>query len=66
MIEILPTDKKFQDSPDAGDPSCWCSRCLLPIGEDDVPLRAFPEDGSGEYRYHIQCVFYPQCIEAAS
>ena len=55
MITILPTDRMFKDSPDAGDPLCICSRCLLPIGEADLPIRAFAESGRGEYRYHVKC-----------
>lgn len=56
--EILETDVLFGDSPDAGDPDCLCSRCKLPIGEDDAPaLRAWPEGGAnGEYRFHRPCV----------
>lgn len=32
-FDILPTDTKFSNSPDAGDPTCICSRCFLPINE---------------------------------
>ena len=55
-FDILPTDTKFSNSPDAGNPTCICSRCFLPIGEDDVPIRAWPEDSSYEYRFHPKCV----------
>jgi hypothetical protein len=56
LFDILPTDVKFYDSPFAGDPACICSRCHLPIGEDDVPIRAWPEVGGYEYRFHPKCV----------
>ena len=55
MIEILPTDIAFESSPDAGDPECLCSRCLRSIGEEEVPLRAFGEDGSYEFRFCDRC-----------
>ncbi len=55
LFDILPTDAKFYNSPDAGDPTCICSRCLLPIGEDDVPIRAWSKNGDYEYRYHSRC-----------
>jgi hypothetical protein len=56
VIRIDPGDRKFTDSPDAGHPKCLCSRCGKRIGEDIVPVRAFPEDGACEYRYHPACV----------
>jgi hypothetical protein len=51
---ILPTDTLFQDSPDAGDQACVCSRCGEPIGEEEgPPVRVFVDQGKGgEYRYH--------------
>lgn len=53
----LPTDRLFQDSPDTGDPTCLCSRCLRPIPEEVVPIRVFVDKGSGsEYRYHPACL----------
>lgn len=52
---ILPTDTRFTDSPDAGAPTCLCSRCLLQISEGTVPIRATPADGSYEYRFHPAC-----------
>jgi hypothetical protein len=53
---IQQTDRLFFDSPDKGDPTCLCSRCLQPIGEDDLALRAWPQDGSnGEFRYCEAC-----------
>jgi len=59
MIEVLPTDQFFTDSPDVGHPACVCSRCGMPITEEDaeraVPIRVWPEDMSGEYRYHPRC-----------
>ncbi len=55
-FKILPTDRVFQDSPDAGWPECICSRCGQPIGEDDCPIRAWTEDGKSEWRYHPACL----------
>jgi hypothetical protein len=56
VFKILPTDQPFSDSPDAGDPGCLCSRCGLPIIEDDGPVRAWPDDESYEYRFHPACM----------
>ena len=65
MISIKSTDKVFQDSPDAGDPVCLCSRCLQVIAENDCPLRCWPEKGEvghdpkakggTEYRFCHSC-----------
>ncbi len=57
-LEVRATDRKFVDSPDAGDPACLCSRCGEPIGEDQVPIRNVVLDGQVfvEYRYHARCV----------
>ena len=67
MIQIIPTDKFFYDSPDAGDSSCICSRCNKPIPEEDSPiLRVMPTDlgdygfdpnaiGGTEFRYCRKC-----------
>jgi hypothetical protein len=53
----LPTDTKFFDSPDAGDPTCVCSRCGQKIEEWESPcLRAWPPGENAEYRYHWRCV----------
>ncbi len=56
LFSVLPTDTLFSDSPDVGEPTCVCSRCNQPIGEDEVPIRAFLPDGTGEYRYHADCI----------
>ncbi len=53
-VTILDTDRAFTTSPDAGDPECLCSRCGKPIGEDEVPIRAW--NGNLEYRYHQACL----------
>lgn len=53
---VRETDKLFQDSPDAGWPECICSRCGGRIGEDEMPLRVFVDEGKGgEYRYCEGC-----------
>ncbi len=67
QIPILLTDKVFNDSPDAGTPECICSRCLKPIKEDEVPIRAwltstlYTIDNQRipklEWRYHANCLF---------
>jgi hypothetical protein len=56
LFKIFVTDRSFTDSPDAGEPNCICSRCGQPIGEDDGPVRAWPEDESFEYRFHPACM----------
>lgn len=56
LFKILHTDRRFTDSPDAGDPRCICSRCGQLINEDDGPVRAWPDDGSYEYRFHPACM----------
>jgi len=50
----------FTDSPDAGDPGCFCSYCVEMIEEDDTPLRLFiprsaQHPGGAEYRLHFSC-----------
>lgn len=60
-LEVLSTDVRFFDSPDAGDPACVCSRCGSPIGEHVVPVRMWPAKSLAksedyEYRFHPQCL----------
>ena len=43
-IKILDGDRMYNDSPDAGEPNCWCSRCHEHITEGQVPLRVFLDD----------------------
>lgn len=62
-FEVLPTDRLFADSPDAEDPACLCSRCGLAFNGES-PVRAWPEDGNCEYRFHPHCIgvtptYYP-------
>ncbi len=61
-----PTDRLFFDSPDAGEPTCVCSRCCQRISDREVPVRIVVKmrrsvldpggDRMGEYRYHARCV----------
>lgn len=53
-LEILETDKHFTDSPDAGEATCFCSRCGNVITEDEVPLRLLSQTGL-ELRYCDNC-----------
>ena len=53
---ILPSDVRFTDSLDVGEPGCFCSRCRKLIGEGTVPIRAWPESAGYEYRYHPECL----------
>jgi len=47
----------FKSSPDAGDPTCICSWCEQPIGEDEAPIiRLFDTDANTEARFHWHCV----------
>jgi hypothetical protein len=55
-LAILPSDRRFTDSPDVGDRACICSRCSRPIPENEVPIRAWPESGAYEYRFHARCL----------
>lgn len=55
-FQILETDTTWYTSPDAGHPHCLCSRCNKLIKENDVPVRAWPDDGSYEYRFHPECL----------
>lgn len=52
--------KCFNDSPDAGDPACICSKCEQQIAEDIVPVRIFPEQGNIEVRMHPDCFYAVQ------
>lgn len=46
----------FKSSPSAGDPSCLCSWCEAPIGEDEAPiLRLFNPATNQEARFHWRC-----------
>jgi hypothetical protein len=56
VVNVLQTDRMFMDSPDAGDPKCLCSRCGLVIPDGIGIIRAWPEIGEGEYRYHPSCL----------
>lgn len=57
MIEVRIDDVAFNESPDAGDPECRCSRCLQPIKESESPLRCFTESRPvKEYRYCTSCM----------
>jgi hypothetical protein len=58
-VLVLPSDKRFIDSPDTGWPECICSRCGIVIEESECPIRVWPDDfskESWEYRYHIKCL----------
>jgi hypothetical protein len=55
-FDVLPTDQRFTDSPNAGDPECVCSRCGNPIPASGSPIRVFVNGGNAEYRYHPACV----------
>jgi hypothetical protein len=66
MIQPTETDKLFSESPDAGHPECYCSRCNAHITSAEAPiLRIFCEPeteeekekypGGAEYRYCDNC-----------
>src|SRR5688500_15259299 len=44
----LPTDKYFDDSPDAGHKDCICSRCASQIIHGEHPIRMFTTNSLGE------------------
>lgn len=54
MFKILPSDRKFFDSPDVGHRDCICSRCGERITKG-IPIRAWGEDKNYEYRFHPSC-----------
>lgn len=46
----------FTTSPDAGTPTCICSWCEQPIGEEEAPIvRLFDTDTNREARFHRRC-----------
>ena len=47
-LNIRTTDKAFDQSPDAGDPDCICSRCGNKILEGEFPIRFFTTNDAGE------------------
>lgn len=55
LIQNLPTDIAFTDSPDAGSLNCLCSRCSKRI--DEAPIRIWTDHYTKEYRYHTECAF---------
>ena len=60
VARILPSDRRFPDSPDGGQIACLCSRCGQPITEEEVeqdgpPIRVWPEEVDSEYRFHPRC-----------
>ncbi len=63
LIKILHTDRVFTDSPDEGWPECICSRCGKQIKEGEVAIRAWPESGKLEWRYHPACLGFQSCDE---
>jgi hypothetical protein len=55
VLQNLPTDTAFTDSPKLGSPNCICSRCSKPIGEGAVPIRIWADHYTKEYKYHPYC-----------
>jgi hypothetical protein len=55
-FEIKATDTRFPTSPDSGHPECLCSRCGDLVQDRITAIRAWPEDGSYEYRFHPACL----------
>ena len=55
MFTILETDTRFAAPTTPGERE-HCSRCGEPIDEDTVPIRAWPESGAYEYRFHPECL----------
>lgn len=57
MIEVKIDDVAFNESPNAGDPECRCSRCLRQIKENECPLRCWTDKKPvKEYRYCTSCM----------
>ncbi len=55
MAQIESGDRPFRDSPDAGSPSCLCSRCGRLIAEEDAPAIRLWDSAGNEWRYHRPC-----------
>lgn len=53
-FQVLPSDTRFAQSMDEGQ-GCLCSRCGTTIWPGVVAIRAWPDDGRYEYRYHPVC-----------
>ncbi len=53
-LGMRETDVWFQDSPDEGDPACFCSRCHFPIRSKAI--RVFDRFNNLERRYHVECL----------
>ena len=53
-LTVAATDMRFEQADYAGR-GCFCSRCGQTIFEGVVALRAWPEGGLDEYRYHPVC-----------
>lgn len=57
MIEVNIDDVAFNESPEAGDHECRCSRCLQKIKESEFPLRYWTEsEPVKEFRYCASCM----------
>jgi len=67
-MEILEKDIIFWDSPEAGNPNCFCSRCANLIQEGELPIRIMikpetPEEiaqygtDTWEYRFCEKCQY---------
>lgn len=62
-LQVLPTDRAFDNSPDTGHRDCKCSRCGQKIQEHETAIRVWPPpaDQRGqkitlEYRYCELCM----------
>jgi hypothetical protein len=53
--DVAPNLMWFDDSPDAGEPSCLCSYCGNVIEEGDGPVRMWNGEGQ-ELRFHDVCL----------
>lgn len=56
MFALKPDDVAFTDSPDAGNPTCICSRCAAPIPAGFIPVRVWPDGMDIEFRFCEQCL----------
>lgn len=56
-FQLHPGDWLFENSPEAGNAACICSRCRDPILEGELPIRIFvPGSRDREFRFHPKCV----------
>lgn len=60
-LKILATDISFLTPSEAGEPGCFCSRCLGPIAAEDEFVRVFNISNFGSHRKQVEYRFCANC-----